>query len=294
VEKEDWIAHAHVAFEGGENLVLQIQEDRQAEVKRRLVHQRYDWEILDQAAVTNPAAQNLADLDFNPTEFFVAAHAPEGKRVAGGTPFRISIQNHDPERFSPRPQEVWAEVTPVRIRPGGKPEETGAPYVFYEPAFEAKRPVPILEFIAHQWPGAEAAHVRLWFKLRRTPPLERRIEEVLSATADDWTIKTDAVKFAVQLKPLAEGVEGCQVVVAEQHAAAGDAFSTKVELSERPDAIRRDYYPAAGLVMHTFEYKQSPQARLHKSWLFITSAADLKEDAVQLAEPLLVRVPADQ
>jgi hypothetical protein len=71
--------------------------------QRRLIHHRYEHNLSQSRdGVPDPQDPNR--------RFFVGVHSPEWKGGAVGFP--ISIQNSNAAQFSPRPKEVWIEITP--------------------------------------------------------------------------------------------------------------------------------------------------------------------------------------
>lgn len=282
------LATANLAASGGEAFVLKVLEEAKGP---RLVHERYtragDTDVeryTQQFANPAPAAR---DADYNPAEFFVAAHPATPAAGGGGVLFPVSVQNGDPRRFSPRPAEVWAEILP-------QPE--GAPFVFYDVDFEAGQPVPVLKFMAHGWPAtAPRARLQMWFKLEPTPATEsRQIFNVRREREDDFAVQVGQppLRFAVQVRRIPEGTgRGYEVAVLEAHDPAGPPAAAKVELTPPPSSLARQYYPKLGRVEHVFRYPDKSEDEVNKAWLRITPVAELKKDAAkfELRETLLVR-----
>ncbi|HEY2146638.1 MAG TPA: vWA domain-containing protein, partial [Pirellulales bacterium] len=90
---------------------------------------------------------------------------------ASGVRFPFSIQRAD-RQFTSRPVESWIEVTPLLDERRASPSK----YVFYDANFEPGTSVPVLNWLAADWPGAaKQASVVGWIKYDRTPP--------------DWVVK---------------------------------------------------------------------------------------------------------
>ncbi|MGE3779003.1 MAG: hypothetical protein AB7F89_17590, partial [Pirellulaceae bacterium] len=62
--------------------------------------------------------------------------------------FQVAIQYVDPAKFTPRPEHIWAEITPLDS--DGKPVRPAD--VFYDTQFVPLASVPVLTFTVHDWP----------------------------------------------------------------------------------------------------------------------------------------------
>lgn len=177
-------------------------------------------------------------------QFFVAALAPTW--LQGELTFRVMVRNADPRQFSPRPQQVWAEITPVGNR---DPQ----PFVFYDLEFENEMPVPVLRFRTRDWPlDTTRAQIRLWFQME---PLtaweyERPIE---SLPADTWFPLGDA-EFRVESQPPSAGRR--IFVVRERYAQSPETHfaGRRVQLVPPPDATTHKYWRAEREIRHVFRY----------------------------------------
>jgi hypothetical protein len=305
------LATANLAVEGGEALVLKVREDGSR--NPTLVHHQpnrqngqFDKDPTS-AVVPNPAAEadegteqdRQRREDFQPQSFFVDAHPPRSLREASGWRFPISIQNGNAERFSPRPVEVWAEITPCRNE-SGKTESMGRPFVFYDPVWEPEQPVPVLLLDAQPWSaeGAHAARIQLWFKLRVSEGTEERsISSILREENSTWNIDSPPTELAVRLQP-AKGIDrGWDVIVSERNldiaAVEPMAASTRVRIDvwPRADVITRQSYPEAGRVQHTFRYQGVNESTVGGYKLRVTSFEAIRKGAAefQTTQPLLPR-----
>ena len=169
------------ALEGGESLLWTLA--RHDGVTPTLEHSRYDFggEVQRTAKATRLANPNRqpADFDFNPPFFYAVAATPDVR--GGDVVFPISIQNDDPTRFSPKPSELWVEITPLVSNEDRDPTRL-PPYVFNDLGFEPNYPVPRVHCTASGWPPeADSADIELWFKLRgheTVPVVHRRIQDI--------------------------------------------------------------------------------------------------------------------
>jgi hypothetical protein len=149
-------ARRRVTVHGGEALELFLGGGN------RLVFQRYtgglEQGLRDQRA-------DIPDPIDPDRRWFVGGHL--ARRVGTTVHFPISIQSGPADGFSPRPVELWVEVTPQSSR-----GRVAAPYVVYDPAWQPHRPVPVLDVTATGWPdAATTAEVRSWFRFTTAEPL---------------------------------------------------------------------------------------------------------------------------
>jgi hypothetical protein len=272
-------AQAEVTVEGGEALELFVKEDP-LEGRRRLVHRRYEDRLRDSVVVSAPG-------DSRERSVFLGAHLPEP--TGGGAKFFVSAQNADPERFSPRPLEVWAEITP--ISPDGRP--ASAPFIFYDRTFVPSRPVPELEFAVPRWPSqTENAEIRFCCKFQRTPP----DKQAAVAELRGKNLQLDGlpnVSFEVETKRSDKPADPFRVIVTENHPRGGDLGLVKVEMEPTPKSIKRRYNDKTGTIVHTFFYDDSVAADADRYRILFTAKEKLKVGALCMPpdRPLKVKVP---
>jgi hypothetical protein len=292
-----------VDLEGEESLVLSLVKEAGED---RLVHARYDrgGQPLATGAVrknvSNPLPGEI-DTDFNPSEFYVAAHRPE-HREGGGWAFPISIQNDDPTRFSPRPTEAWVEVTPV-LADGSKLPA----YPFYDLAFEPERPVPVLRCEAPTWPEqAQQAEIRLWFKVGPSGGNDERSREVSIAEVDADAAARDLhvpgapeARFKVTTEELPPGrvpdwptwPGGCRLVVEEEYPPlAAKVEWTRLQTLERPDRVEHTFNYDGRWARHEFYFAEKARLDVRRDKLVLTASPSLQKKAVAVDEPLHVTV----
>jgi hypothetical protein len=148
-----------VTLEGGEGLELFLTQNS-------LVHRRFGFD--PNHLVARKWVENVQDLN-SPRKFFIAAHLVE--KQGNSRLIRVSVQNQDETQFSPRPRHLWAEITPVPPAPDGRV------YNFFDLEFEEDQPVPVLRFVAPDWPaGSRQADVRLWLKFEEDGAVVQTIE----------------------------------------------------------------------------------------------------------------------
>jgi Mg-chelatase subunit ChlD len=291
-----------VDLEGEESLALSLMRDPGGD---RLVHERYDRDGRAPPApavrknVPNPAPIDL-DPDFNPGEFYVAAHRPE-PREGGGWVFPISIQNGDASRFSPRPTEAWVEITPV-LADGSKLPA----YPFYDLAFEPERPVPVLRADAPTWPArAQQAEIRLWFKVGRSGG-EEKSREVSIAEVDADAVARDLhvpgapdARFSVTTEEIPAGQVkgwpawpgGCRLVVEEEYPPlTAKADWSRVQTLERPDRVERTFNYDGRWARHEFYFADKGRLDVRRDKLVVTAQGSRQKGAVTVDEPLHITV----
>jgi hypothetical protein len=284
-------------LEGGEAIKLLLMRNDGAE---RLVHERYDrsgqteLETAISPHTPNPAAQpGSVDADFNPAEFYIAAHRPEirpggqsGKTVA----FPLSIQNGDPRRFSPRPAEAWVEIMPVHT--GGQAAGDSAaagPYPICDLSFEPQRPVPVLDCVVPDWPAAaRAADVRVWLKLARTrPTFEASVAELETDAGQLRKLRLPgAANVELGLQTI-DAAEGCRMIVEEEHPVENASVEwLRIESLAPADEIRRNYNYEGRFARHEFLFRGKTRPQVRGDKLQITTRRELQSGAVAVEKPL--------
>lgn len=275
VGEADRVASAQVVLEGGEYEMLYLSKDG-----IRLEHRRYDKNL----RVQSENLPDPADPENAARRFFVGAHIPDWKGSA--VQFWLSIQNQNAARFSPRPEEAWIQVRPL------VPDTETVPYVCYDLAFEPRLPVPMLTFVAPDWPPkAEEAEVQLWFKLTKTQPDPQHVLSVddLRKRGGLQLPDVPGAVFTVDTRP---GVQGSpyQVVVTERSAPAKPIPGVRVEMDPMPERISRQYNQKAGTVHNTFYYDAAVAAQAGAFRILLTPHSRLSERAVTLPAPLKVGI----
>ncbi|HTN76056.1 MAG TPA: hypothetical protein VL096_12445 [Pirellulaceae bacterium] len=277
----------------GEKLAYSVKYENN---QPRVVPLRKRYEGRDLPNIPNPS-RPVNDEDFYPKEFRVGVLVP--LRIGpSDVEFRITVQNQNIERFSPRPQSAWVE-----IEPGNTVENVWQPsgerYAFSDLAFQFDQPVPVMRQVARGWPrDAKEARVQTWFSLQDWPSSTTEpLRKLRVASADDeenFKLKPPGLpnnlRFAVQIAARAEG--GAYVIVT-QLADTDRPLPIRVKLSREPDAIRRQYYraPHAGRAQTIFEYHTASPDSLLDEFIDIQTLSSLEPIAARLKEPVTIRVP---
>lgn len=295
---------ARVEIRGGEALQLWITQ-RPGE-DPVLEHQPYDEPSASQpsvARVPNPGAVlGDPDTDFNPPGFLLAAHQSESLTTAARrATLRVSLQNENPARFSPRPRWIWAEVTPLR-RDAAEWTSLGPPYIIQDLSFEEGRPLPVLRLPVGPWPeplsDASFARLQLWFSLNDVnPSQEVRLAELLSPDEEDAVPLPAAGRVTYRAKIRALPSSAWEVSVMEQHDTipldTASFDGRRVDLTPAPDNMRREWYANIGLIKHVFLFEDTDEETLRTALLRVYRAADIKSEesgTACLPEPLIVPV----
>ncbi len=272
-------ATANVVLEGGEAIELFLRQNPWG-----LIHKRYnpDTEFRE-------FFDRLADPAEPDHTCWIGAHLP--KWEAGGVEFYVSVQNGDAANFSPRPVEAWAEITPL---PQSADPAAAKKYVYYDMAFAPNRPVPVLKYLAPNWPKqAEEAQIELWCKFR--PTIE---EEVALGKLKQFHVSDlPDVRFDVATDR-GQGAAGCKIVINEWHPKGADIYRLKLELAagdNGPVEVHRLFDTQAGdlgLVRHEFYLEGNPSSsEIDAYTVRIVSRKRLQQGAVSLPHPLHVTIP---
>jgi hypothetical protein len=273
----------------------------------RLVHEEYGSFPPDDT-IPNASVQGLPDLG----EVLLRVHNPESvsnfDNARNGVKFFVSVQNANPELFSPRPIEVWAEIAPSsgdteaakskgRAAPDSSASKTR--YVFYDCVFKQDTPVPVLEFFVPDWPhGMEYAEIRFWCKLGNNPKHIGIVDKAASflespKTLSDATFETKILKIAK------ENIEATQVVIAETHASDISAENVVKVSMEDPDgkliSINRHFNEQTKKIVHKFTYVTDKE-KVQNYKIFLTDPKNCKLDSFAAPDgrPLTVKVPASE
>ena len=288
-------AKTGVAVEGGEALELFLEDDR-ARGRRRLVHHRHDKNLEDSR--DKIPARWCGKMPGGPNgdngKLYVAAHLPDWEGNAAK--FYLSVQNDDPSRFSPRPEEVWIRVTP--ILPGAE-SGTGVAYTFQDATYydarhhRAAYPVPMLCCLAPDWPkAAKDARIDFCCKFEKTTP-DREVTVASLRAQSPKLAEAPDVTFTVETRRGETSSEPYRVIVTERHATDDTLDSLKVTMSETPERIHRRRVPKTRTVRHTFFYKDSAATKIDDYRVEFTLRRRLLQGASKLPKPLEARLTRD-
>ena len=223
----------------------------------------------------------------------VGIHQPVRREGQVSLPF--SFQRAD-RRFTPRPAEVWIEVTP---RSADRLQVFPA-YVFYDADFVRQKRAPLLDWNAADWPSAaERAEIRVFGKATKTRPTATvSLADVadrpppdgeghMLADVSGWT-------YQVRTRRDADGFP-YRVRLLERHGAASAGVgSIKVELVPMPGRIIRQFDAENGLVLHTFYYGGPDRAVPESVEIHFTTRQALESGAWQIDQPYSVPVAASR
>jgi len=269
-----------VFLEGNEKLELFFRGDR-------LVHRFFQPEHLNRAdyALTQPNPM------FSGKQFYVAAFRG---RVGNEVWFKLTLQTTGQEpgydgpdrKFTPRPKEVWVEITPEL--PDDADQRPA--YTFYDLDFDAEKPVPMLTYRVPDWPRAGKAMIRLWFKPYRTPGHSEKIGKLTQGAIP--------YRGASVTTAIAPGQHEHRVVVTERHRPGANLNVFKVEIEHSPQLgeappsrVVRRYVPSANTVRHTYYYEVADPQQLRNYRLRLTPREEIIKGAFTCEEPLEVSIP---
>lgn len=265
-------ASQEVRLEGGESLSLTFRQNK-------LEFDRF------KPAKGSPKPRNVAA---GKNRLNVYPYNPE--LSDGGATFKFALQYHDPAKYTPRPSDVWAEITPIDDRQGDNPIVDDDSAVFFDKSFVTDQQVPVLQFRFPRWPAtAGSARVKLWLAFPDArgrspilPNLNKSCSQALkeSRLPDDWLKFPDfPAAFRVTEKLLGDGVT--QITVSERQLEDAPVDWCRVGLSRPPDHLVRKYSLGERRADHVFEMRQET-ADLE---ILITPGSALKQQA-------LAQVPA--
>lgn len=226
-------------------------------------------------------------------QFYIQAHNP--RREAGNRSrvrFELSLWYQDETKFTPRPKEIWMEVTPILPNESGTESNRtgyGTPRTIYDLGYRPLQPAPRLGYLDHNWPAeADRAEIQLWFKFRET--LE---DDVSSALVKDllqpWLF--GSVEFRTSVKDLEQPTDPCRVEIVEKHPSDGDLRYVKVEMDPPPNKVIHRFIPQARRVRHTFFYENKNPSDVMAYKVRFTTREKAVSEAFVVDRPLTVPLP---
>lgn len=202
-----------------------------------------------------------------------------------GVLFNFSFQ-HANRLYTPRPREVWITVKPLVAE-----SEPAPRYFFYDTHYQPATPVPVLEWLATDWPvSARQAEVSVWSKNRITPPSAvASLGDLLDKQGEPQALPD--IPDAYYQVQILRSEEGLRIGVVERHGARSPGLgSVKVELFPQPDRIVRRFDERFRLATHTFYYPEVDNRLLATFELRFTTHDALAAEAEWLPEPLVVNI----
>lgn len=163
----------------------------------------------------------------------------------------LSVQNDDAKSFSQRPTDIWFEVQPLS---DGKP--VGSPYVFYDPALQQDRTVPVFDLVCSQWPrDANSAAITAWVRFDSlSPDRTIRVSDLVEGEQGkiDFPGLPDSTITIVRKAGAVSGQ--IEIIVDEQHPAelASQLPLLRVQQSADCRSVVHVVEPDSGRVRHRF------------------------------------------
>ena len=207
-----------------------------------------------------------------------------------GVRFEFSLQ-HPRRRFTPRPAEIWIEVSPLDA--DGK--SVTSSYTFYDAVFAADVPVPLIRWLAKGWPDqGRRARVDCWYKPTLTPADVVVNALDVSAAPADRVVHAEFPGVEFQIESISSAIAR-QIRVVEWHGEDSAGVGTlKVDLVWPtgsllpPMRVIRTFDPDNRVAAHVFTLPDDTVSDDTASdWeIRLTTAESLREGAIQLAKPI--------
>lgn len=284
-----------VSLEGGEAIKLYVHEGDPPDIEAKPYIPPYGRSLANSGI--NLLAGDKA------TDLVLRVHRPIFDREHSSVRFPISLQR-DPNgpgkpHFTPRPAETWVEITPLQGT-----AETGAPYVFYDTNFEPHEPVPVLEWVASQWPEeADRARVRFWCKYEPRTPITQFIalRDVVNSPAGfgDYQPVTGIRGVGLKIK-INDSEDGdYRIVVEEKHEPSTPIDVIRVQLvtaaDAKPKQVIHQFDAQSGYATHTYDFDPKLRTQLEQTGrIAIVPAEIVKDGALQLPKDRELVVPIER
>lgn len=272
-----------VQFEGGESIELYLTEDG-----RDIVGKPYDR--------SSPRAATLVRSG-DSGRLIARVHRPTMHQ--DGVFFPVSVQDPD-NHYTQRPKQLWIEVSPV-IPNADLPRHT---YLFYDANYEAKTPVPYVNWHASNWPvAATMADVRVWAKFEETPSLQEiplnQLQQDPQRFADGIDVTgAEGVQLRINVFESRANSENMAIQVTELHSERSrgvGSIRVSIDMNDGgiPARVTHRYEAASRMAIHTFEFPAAQGRELLRSNLStisIQSRSACHEGAWQLQAGQPIRV----
>jgi hypothetical protein len=288
-----------LSFQGGESLQLFVDEKGDA------IHAfAFEENVAEEAKLIDSQGESTAHV--------VRLHQPH-RTSKSDIAFPISWQQLDTQTTSPeprwqitqRPANVWVEVQPM----SSANNPVGQAYVFFDTKYEPDQPVPVINFVARNWPPeSKRVRIRLW--CQPLPPASLELLPSPAITADqqstelNLTIRLDgvlkspiSVTAGVTLRvdqPSSQIASDLQKLrfVLDFDETAPPITSIKLSLPQSralPVRILRQFDAKHRIAVHTFFF-DSKQAELPEAVILSNDEREHKS-AWQLQEPIILELP---
>jgi hypothetical protein len=206
---------------------------------------------------------------------------------------------HDLWRWTPRPADVWIEITPL-TSDGQLADQV---YPFFDANFEPDQPVPVLKLVAVKWPAAASgAMISAWYQSRAAEPL---LVVPLSSTVDAGQTPTTPIVMELsggaRIRIDARFVDAARTLyrvrVIERHPTSPAALEwLKVAPPFAGDLhashITRQFDQRFRTAVHSFDYRIAtarPLQQLQSATIAVTTRQQCLTSAAR-AENVQVRV----
>jgi hypothetical protein len=227
----------------------------------------------------------------------------------GNVVFKFGVQYEATSKFTPRPCDVWAEITPFRSEVGqvpapgpngagvndplsndrgpegqGAADESEETAVFCDRSFVSRQRIPVLQFKFPKWPQqARSAGVKLWLWFpdeRGGLPLEPEkisfAQALIDSRESEGRTKLASSPATIHVSEAVVGQGASQITISEIQSDAGDAEWCRIELSSPPTSVVHRYFLGEHRADHVFEYKDGARPNAADLEIRITSSRQLQ------------------
>lgn len=217
------------------------------------------------------------------------------KPVDGGIEFNLSLQSQS-NPFSPRPSEIWIELTPETEE--NKSSSASFSYFFYDRHFETSKNVPVMKLKAQGWNPqlAKRGNCEIFCKWEKTEPNFTRsfadfinnqnlINQRQSAPGIEgleFEIEVDKVENAIKIKEYHQNKSGDDF---DSEKPLWVRFDLTCESKGQPYEVQRRYNTKDKSAEHTFKFPSDSLQHFldsNKSNIEIQTQKSLKQGAYKL------------
>ncbi len=216
-------------------------------------------------------------------------------RRENGAMFEFSLQDRQ-RRFVPRPAGIWLTITP-----GDGTDASVQPYIFYDPEFVPNTPVPVVQWLANDFPAKQKqAQVQVWVR-NELPELigEYSLKQnLVTAIRDGATLSLPSLPdIGVDIRVRPGDIDRIDVV--ERHPAgvtARDLLYVTLQTDRAIQRVVRRFDLAQQVVVHMFLLANDQRAvadRLGNTRVQVRTHRAFAAGAFHLTEPALVEITTD-
>lgn len=262
-----------IPLQGGETIRVRLSADG-----RRLLPVPFEEQFPQTVPLTTgPSNQS--------TPLLLRAHRPT--RLGDDVRFPVSVQSTRVP-VTPRPAEAWLTVTPLQ----DGVELTQQRYWFYDTPYQPDRPVPLLDWLATDWPkDASMGRLRFFCKFEKTPAMaEFTLGDVVKnpeAYSDRGLDEVPSVRLQVSTSDRDADQDEYLVNVIQRHRSK-DADLGRLKIgfetapAYRPIRVTHQFDSEHGLSSHTFAFDAEDASGIERSSMskiVITSSAAMRDGA---------------